>query len=163
MEIELRSACFNRNSDDFKAQNPGISDDGQPRESGTSGIGNNLKWLESQWWPSTEIDGRPMNSNHSWHCHDDKFLIGISCEQSLRPVTHPVSSLRGTLHILWAVSEARYISRLWAVSEARYIAWLWAVSEARYISRLWAISEARYISRLWAVSEARYISRLWAV
>ena len=60
----------------LKHRIPGISDDGQHRESGTSGIGNNPKWLERRWWPSTEIDGRPMNSNYSRRCHDDKFLFG---------------------------------------------------------------------------------------
>ena len=69
----------------LKHRIPSISDDGQHRESGTSGIGNNRKWLESRWWPSTEIDVRPTNSNHSRRCHDDKFLIGprsiyFSCE-----------------------------------------------------------------------------------
>ena len=61
----------------LKHRIPGISDDGQHRESDTSGIGYNWKLLENRWWPSTEIDGRPMNSNHSRRCHDDKFPIGL--------------------------------------------------------------------------------------
>ena len=76
MERELRSARFNQNSTILKHRIPGISDEDQHWESGTSGIGNNRKWLESRWWPSTKIDGRPMNFNHSRRCHDDQFLIG---------------------------------------------------------------------------------------
>ena len=34
-----------------------------------------LEMMESRWWPSIAIDGRSTNSNHSQHCHDDKFLI----------------------------------------------------------------------------------------
>ena len=50
---------------------PGISDEGQHRQSGTSGIGNSWKADDGM-----AIDGRPMNSNHSRRYHDDKFLIG---------------------------------------------------------------------------------------
>ena len=80
MERELRSARFNRYSDDFKVQNPWHFQR-WPTSGKHRGIGNNRKWLESQWWPSTEIDGRPMNSNHSRRCHDDKFLFGYKVQR----------------------------------------------------------------------------------